>query len=83
MNIQENPTNGIRDTAEKTVCLSTKMTLSTDWSEPNLYRLFRMLGVCSVPHIQFKNVPETTFMPLYSTIHLNDKIRTYVTDITL
>jgi len=32
MNIQENPTNGFRDVAEKTVYLSTKMPLSNDWS---------------------------------------------------
>jgi len=30
MNIQETPTNGIRDVAEKNVCLSTKTPLSTD-----------------------------------------------------
>jgi thiosulfate reductase cytochrome b subunit len=68
MNIQENPTYEIRDAAEKIVCLSAKMSSSTDWSETNLRRLFRMHGLWSFPQMRFKKLPETTFMPLYHSL---------------
>jgi hypothetical protein len=81
MNMQENPTNGIRDAAEKTVCLSSKMPLITDCSQPNLHRLFHMHGVCSIPQIQLKNCVQQRLC--HCTIRLNDKITIFVTDFTL
>jgi len=37
MELQENPSNEIRDTLKKIICSASRMPFITDWSQPNLH----------------------------------------------